>query len=99
MLLAMNDGGDDLPYRQRVLLGELEIAFVVCRDAHHRARAVVHQHVVGDPNRQQFTVEGIDSQLAGVDAQLFFLFSSHGGLNGARFFHRRGKGHHLIFQR
>ena len=39
--------------RQAVLAGKFEVALVMCRHGHDRALAVVHQHVVGDPYRQQ----------------------------------------------
>ncbi len=41
---------DDLPDRQAVFLREREVALVVRRNAHHRAVAVRHQHVVADPH-------------------------------------------------
>ena len=56
-----------------VFFGELVIALVVCGHAHDRAGAVVHQDVVGYPDRHFFAVVGIDGIAAGVDAMLFDL--------------------------
>ena len=44
-------GDDHRDDRQTVLARELEVALVAAGDGHDRARAVVHQHVVGDPDR------------------------------------------------
>ncbi len=41
---------DYLPDGEPVLFREREVALVVRRDAHHRAVAVAHQHVVADPD-------------------------------------------------
>ena len=65
--------GDDRADGDAVGLGELEVAGVVGRDAHDRARAVVHQDVVGDPDGDALAGEGIDRLLAGVDAVLLGL--------------------------
>ncbi|MNQ76698.1 hypothetical protein D3C85_915450 [compost metagenome] len=45
-------GADHRLDRQVVLVGEGEVAFVVGRHGHHGTFAVIHQHVVGDPDRQ-----------------------------------------------
>ena len=42
---------DDLDDRQAELLGEIPVARVVRRNGHDRARAVGHQHIVGDEDR------------------------------------------------
>ena len=44
-------GRDDADDRQLVRLREREVALVVTRHRHDRAGAVLHQHVVGDPDR------------------------------------------------
>ena len=51
---------DDLPHRQPVRLRELEVALVVRGHGHDRAGAVVHQHVVGDPDRDPLAVDRVD---------------------------------------
>ena len=39
---------------------ELVVALVVRGHGHDRAGAVLHQHVVGDPDRDRLAVDGID---------------------------------------
>ena len=56
---------DDAADRQVVRAGEVEVALVVRRHRHHRARAVVRQDVVGGPH-----LHGLAGQRVGrVDAQ------------------------------
>ena len=57
--------------RQLVLRGELEVALVVGRHRHHRAFAVTHQHVVGDPHRELLAGERMHDEQAGRHAFLF----------------------------
>ena len=59
--------------RQRELLRELEVAFVVARHAHHGAGAVLHQHVVGDPDRNRLSGGRIDRFGTGEDACLLLV--------------------------
>ncbi len=54
-------------------LRELEVALVVARHRHDRAGAVVHQHVVRDPDRNARAVHGIDAVAAGEYAGLFLV--------------------------
>ena len=61
---------DDLHDRQPELLREREVALVVRGHGHDRAGAVVHQHVVGDPDRDALVVHGVDRVEAGEDAGL-----------------------------
>ena len=70
----VRDAFDHATDWQRILLRELEVALVVRRHAHHRARAILNQHVVGDPNRHAFTAERIDGEHTGVDALLLLIF-------------------------
>lgn len=49
-------------------MGEFEIALVVRRNCHHGAVAVVHQHVVGDPDRKFFTGQRVLDEQAGRQA-------------------------------
>ncbi len=63
--------GDHLFDRQPVLLGELEIAFVVRRHAHHRAVAVAHQHVVADPDLDLFAGQRMVDEYPRRHALLF----------------------------
>ena len=55
-LLGGNDDGDD---RQAVLACELEVALVAAGNRHDGAGAVVHEHVVGDPDRDQPAVDRV----------------------------------------
>ena len=62
---------DDRGDRQAILAGEVQVALVVRRAAEDRARAVVHQHEVGDPDRHAAAgVERVDHGQAGVVALL-----------------------------
>ena len=56
--------------RQLVFLREVEVAFVVRRNGHHGARAVLAQHEVGDPDRHRLAGERIDREAAGEEAFL-----------------------------
>ena len=62
---------DDLHDRQVVALRELEVPLVVGRDAHDRAGPVLHQDVVGDPDRDAGARGRIDHEPARRDAVLF----------------------------
>ena len=55
---------DDLSDRELELRGELEVPLVVRRDRHDGAGAVLHQDVVGNPDRDRFTRR----RIAGVGA-------------------------------
>ena len=63
-------GRDDAPDRQAVGRGEGEVALVVAGHGHDRAGAVVHQHVVGHPDRDLLAVDRVDDVAAGEDAGL-----------------------------
>ncbi|MCY1497244.1 hypothetical protein D9M68_312040 [compost metagenome] len=65
------DLGDHLLDRQGVLVGEFEVAFVMGRNRHHRAFAVAHQHVVGDPHRQFLAGQRMLDEQRGGHAFLF----------------------------
>ena len=65
--------GHDLHDRQPERLRELAVALVVRRHGHDRARAVLHEHVVGDVDRQPLAVDGIDRVEPGEDARLHLL--------------------------
>ena len=52
-------GLDDLADLEPVALGEGEVALVVRGHGHDRARPVLHQHVVGDPDRDSLVVDRI----------------------------------------
>ncbi|OQB56444.1 MAG: hypothetical protein BWX98_01829 [Candidatus Aminicenantes bacterium ADurb.Bin147] len=64
---------DDLADRQAVFPGEIEIAAVMGRNGHDRSRPVLHQDVIGQPNRDGFARERIDGGDAGVHAFLLGL--------------------------
>ncbi|MNQ61793.1 hypothetical protein D3C85_761140 [compost metagenome] len=68
--LVAGGGADHRLDRQGVLVGELEVALVVGRHGHHRAFAVVHQHVVGDPHRQLLAGQRVQDEQAGGQALL-----------------------------
>ena len=59
--------------RQVVLARELEVALVVRRHRHHRARAVVAEHEVRHPDRHRLVGERVDRAEAGVEALLLDL--------------------------
>ena len=49
------------------------VAFVGGGHSHDRARAVLAQHIVGDPDRQSLTVGRVDREAANRHARLFAL--------------------------
>src|SRR6185295_522279 len=63
---------DDLPDWQRVFLRKLHVTFVMSRNTHDRARAILHQDIIRHPHRQCLAAERIDREYTGVDS--FFLF-------------------------
>ena len=69
-LFAARGGTDDADDLQVVFLGELEVAVVVAGHRHDGAGAVLHQHVVGDPDRDRLAGCGIYRVAAGEDAGL-----------------------------
>ncbi len=62
--------------RQVELLGERGVAVVVRRHRHDRAGAVVHQHVVGDPDRDLRVVHRVRRVEPGEDAGLLLCRST-----------------------
>ena len=63
-----HDGNVDAALRS-----EGEVALVVRGDAHHRARAVAEQHIVGDPDLDVVAGEGMLGVGAGEDAGFLAL--------------------------
>ena len=63
---------DDRLDRQAIFLGEFEIPFIVCRNAHDRAVAVTHEHVISNPQWDLCVAEGVAHEQSGRHA-LFFL--------------------------
>ncbi len=61
---------DHRPHRQAVLPGEGEVPLVVGGDGHHRPGAVLHEHVVGHPDRHRLPVDGVHHRGSGVEAGL-----------------------------
>ncbi len=61
---------DDLQDRDVVLLREREVALVVRRHAHHRAVAVAHEDVVGDPHLDRLVGQRVGDEEAGGQALL-----------------------------
>src|SRR5207245_8110781 len=64
---------DDDAHRQAVLARELEVALVVARHRHDRARAVAHQHEVADPDGDALAAERVRRVGPGEDAFLLDL--------------------------
>ena len=73
--------------RDAVLAAEFEIALVVRRHGHDRARAVSHQDEVADPDRDLLAAVRIDGVVAGEEA---FLLDIAGIAIGARVHHGLG---------
>ena len=61
------------PDFELVFFGELVVALVMRRHAHDRARAIIHQDVVGDPDRHLLAAERIDGEAMRIHAMLFDL--------------------------
>jgi hypothetical protein len=70
---------DDLPHLEPVALGERVVALVVRGHGHDRARPVLHQDVVRDPDRDRLAVDRVDRVAAGEDAVLLLRLAFHGG--------------------
>src|SRR5579884_681821 len=66
-------GPDDLDDGNAELARKLEVALVVGGNAHDRARAVAHQHVVGDPDGNLLAADRVGDVAAGEDARLLLL--------------------------
>ena len=64
---------DDRDNGQLKFPGELVVALVMGRDRHDRARAVSHQHVVRNPDRDALVVDRVDGIAACEDAGLLFI--------------------------
>ena len=71
--LLPRPGLDHDPHRQVVLAGEIEVALVVGGHGHDRAGAVLPEHVVGDPDRDQLAVDRVDGVRAEEHALLVAL--------------------------
>ena len=78
---------DDLKNGKVKLSGELEVAGVVSGDSHDGSGAVGHHDVVGDPDGDLFTVDGVCGVGSGEDAGLVFVevATFEIGLAGAAF--------------
>ncbi len=76
--------GDNSPHIEPVFAREIEVALVVRRHPHHRARSVIDQHEIGDEDGQRdLRVERMGDAKAGVEAR-FFLRLDFGGGRSAR---------------
>src|SRR3546814_7390652 len=63
--------GNDAVDREVIFAREIEVALVVRRTAEDRTGAIVHQHIVDDPDRQMpVGIERMFDRKAGVEAQL-----------------------------
>ena len=65
--------GDNLENGEVEFLGEFEVTFVVGGDGHDGAGAVAHHDVIGDPDRDFFSVDGVDGVGSGGDAGFVFV--------------------------
>ena len=77
-------GLDDRNHRQVEPLREGVVALVVGGDGHDRAGAVVHQDVVGDPDRDPRLVDRVRREEAGEDTRLLGRGSALLALAGGR---------------
>ena len=64
---------DDLDDREAEALRESEVTLVVRGDGHDRSGPVVHQDVVGDPDRDAFVIHRVRRVEAGEDAGLLLV--------------------------
>ena len=71
-------GRDHLPDLEAVLLCELMVALVVGRDGHDRARAVLHEDVVGHPDGDRLAVDRVDRVAAREDTVLLLRLALDG---------------------
>ena len=62
--------GNNFHDRQIEFLRKLVVAFIVAWHRHNRARAVSHQHIIGNPNRDLMLCCRVDCEPAGRDAGL-----------------------------
>ena len=67
---------DDAPDRQVERGGELVVALVVGGHGHHRAGPVLHQHVVGDEDRDLLAVDGVGDRATERDAGLLAVLGA-----------------------
>ena len=59
--------------RQIEFASKLEITLIMCGNCHNGARAVGHQHVIGNPDRDLFARDRVNGITAREDARLFFV--------------------------
>ncbi len=67
LLIHRHDG-------QAELAGKIKVALIVRGNGHDRARAVAHQDIIGDPDRDRLPVDGVGRIRARKDARLFAPF-------------------------
>ncbi len=79
--LVLVGGDDDDPYRQVEFPSELEVALVVGGNRHNGAVTVLHQHVVGHPDRNLLAGGGVDGLRARVHAGLQALLAGFAALH------------------
>ncbi len=56
-----------------MFFGKKKIALIMRRDRHDRAGAVVHQDIIGNPNRDFLAVDRVDCILSGKNPFLLFI--------------------------
>ena len=71
-------GLDDAHHRQPVPLRKREVTLVVGGHGHDRAGAVLHQHVVRDPDRDRLAGRRVDGVASGEDAVLLLRLALFG---------------------
>ncbi len=59
--------------RQGKLFCKFPVPFIVSRNRHDRSETVSHQHVIGNPDRNLFSVGGIYGVSAGKDSALLLI--------------------------
>ncbi len=69
-------GSDNDPNRDIVFPGKLEVPLIVGGNSHDGTGTVIHENVIGNPDRNLFSIYGIRRIGSGEDS---LLFSSHGG--------------------
>src|SRR4029079_18595037 len=72
-VLVLPGAGNDTHDRKREHVRELEIALVVSGHGHDRTGSVLHEHVVGDPDRNGRAGRRIDGVAAREDAGLLLV--------------------------
>ncbi len=76
--LCTGCGLDDLPDLEAVALGESEVAFVVRGHRHDRAGSVLHQDVIGHPDRDALVIDRVHDVAPGEHTVLLLRLALDG---------------------